>query len=370
MRAFPFRQVQGYQPLGFQERGVAVPFTTPVLVGTRARPAPRRGVELLVPNPSGGRGVYVLPWDQACTLCRPTVHDQRLNERLRRLISVTPSSIRQAARDVAAEGLAGREARLAALAAVAADRQDRLMLAFLLLVLLHEQGEPAGREIGRFSDPQPEIEQAARRFAVSVAPRLGLVPEAIVTDLEQLAIVFLAVGLEGQVQVARVPALLARLARLHEETTTWGQAQHDRGGELALMVGEVAEVTVAMAASTLCAARAATADLPALLRLWAVQPERVKRLAARPEWLLDGWEQICLLWEDAETPAARPAAVAEMVALVPALPRETCDWVGIAIDHGEAAGHRRTVQRNQDWRTGAIVFDLVSRNERFRARSP
>jgi hypothetical protein len=50
---------QSYDPATFLERGAVVPFTTPLLSGTRARKAERGGAELLVPNPSGSskRGV-------------------------------------------------------------------------------------------------------------------------------------------------------------------------------------------------------------------------------------------------------------------------------------------------------------------------
>src|SRR5207253_8622990 len=88
--------------------GVAVPFTTPLLTGARARPAQRGRAELIVPNPSGGRGVYVLPWSGVRELCRPTVHDTRLNEMVAALPSVTPSAIRAAARQIAAQGQIGR----------------------------------------------------------------------------------------------------------------------------------------------------------------------------------------------------------------------------------------------------------------------
>ena len=43
------------------ERGASVPFTTPMLSGARVRPADRIGLELLMPNPSGGRGTYIVP---------------------------------------------------------------------------------------------------------------------------------------------------------------------------------------------------------------------------------------------------------------------------------------------------------------------
>ena len=99
--------LQPYHPTTFLERGVAVPFTTPLLDGTRARPGARADVELIVPNLSGGRGVYILPWSGIREFCRPTVHDARLNQEIAGLRSVTPITIRRAARRVAAAGLAG-----------------------------------------------------------------------------------------------------------------------------------------------------------------------------------------------------------------------------------------------------------------------
>ena len=79
--------IQTYRPATFLERGVAVPFTTPLLTGARARPGARSKVELVVRNPSGGRGYYIVPMCQRPRAVPPTVHDSRLN----RLISSLPS---------------------------------------------------------------------------------------------------------------------------------------------------------------------------------------------------------------------------------------------------------------------------------------
>ena len=49
-----------YHPTTFLERGVVVPFTTPLLAGARARSARKPGIELVLHNPSGGLGVYVM----------------------------------------------------------------------------------------------------------------------------------------------------------------------------------------------------------------------------------------------------------------------------------------------------------------------
>jgi hypothetical protein len=108
------KPVQGFMPTTFLERGVAVPFTTPLLAGARARPGGRNHLELIVPNPTGGAGVYILPWDDVAALCRPTVHDRQLSKAVASLRTVTPAMTRRVAREVAVVGLAGRGAAAAA----------------------------------------------------------------------------------------------------------------------------------------------------------------------------------------------------------------------------------------------------------------
>jgi hypothetical protein len=48
------------QPLRCAERGVAAPFTAPLLPGTRPG-----GFEVVVPNPAGREGWFILPWAEA-----------------------------------------------------------------------------------------------------------------------------------------------------------------------------------------------------------------------------------------------------------------------------------------------------------------
>ncbi len=359
--------VQAYHPTTFLERGVAVPFTTPMLAGTRARPGERSGTELIVPNPAGGRGVYILPWAGVCQLCRPTVHDTCMNDKVAALRSVTPATIRQAAREVAAQGLAGHDARAAADAAGASEYQDRLLTNFLLLLALVEQVDPVG--LGRVPENRArtaELELRAKRTVIGIAPKLGRPADSIATTLEEIAGIFVGIGLPGQSSPARVPRLLEALCRLRAETAAWAREHNDESGAQASMVSNVADLTVSCAEKTLAQAYELTQDVAGLLREWGTAPQRVIQLVARPEWLLDGWEQICLIWECSDDDAARRSALVEISLLVPVLPKETSDWVGTNIDADLALRFRRTVSLNQDWRTGA-VFERIARNEKLRA---
>lgn len=361
--------VQSYHPTTFLERGVAVPFTTPLLGGARARPAERGGPELIVPSPSGGRGVYILAWSGVRELCKPTVHDSRLNHKVNALASVTPHSIRKASREVAAEGLAGREALAAAQAGRDNEQEEILLTNFLLLLALVEQVEPGEAANGGAlqSEEKALLEARAKRAIARISPRVGRSPETIASMLEDMAPVFAAIGVGRQTGHARCTRALEALRRLHAETTAWSQSYRDESGAQADMIARVADLTISCTETTLDEAHALTANMAGILSRWSSEAAGIRKLTVRPEWLLDGWEQVCLLWRSSETDAARRAVLAEMALLVPIIPREASDWVGMPIDMDGAMRFRRTVSLNEDWRTGSAVFELIARNEQLRA---
>lgn len=358
---------QAYHPTTFLERGVSVPFTTPMLSGTRARPIDRGGIELIVPNPAGGRGVYVLPWSGVYQLCRPTVHDTRLNEVVASLPSVTPATIRKAARTVAQEGLAGREAVNASKQVQATEYEEQILSNFLLVLELVDQAEPGG--LGTRDGPRAhtaELEMRAKRALVRIAPRLGLRAEAIAEALEQIAGIFGGIGIAGQTPPPRIIRLIEALTSLREDAEEWSKQHPDESGAQATMVAVVADLTLGCATRTLAEAHAAARDVATLLGEWRNAPSRLAQRIARTEWLLDGWEQICLIWHCASSDLERRSALTEMGLSIPVLPREVSEWVGSVVDIDLVHRFRKTVSLNVDWRTGA-VFERVMRNEKLRA---
>ncbi len=358
--------IQSYQPTTFLDRGVAVPFTTPMLVGARARPTARCGAELIVPSPSGGRGVYILPWANIRELCRPTVHDTRLNAIVETLPGVTPSLIRQAARKVAAEGLAGHGAITAADLATRAERDATLLTNFLLLVEAVQQVEPASASLAT-ATPTNTMQLRAKRAFAHAATRLGCGANEVAAMLGQMAPCFAPIGIGLGARKGRVGRMLAALRHLRAGMVGWSRDHADESGGQAEMVATVADLTISCAETTLQHARGMVADILSLLRNWASDPGAVQTLVARPEWLLDGWEQICLLWASTESDAVRRAVLPELVLMLPAIPQEASDWAKVPIDMDRLTRFRRTVTLNEDWRTGTAGVNLVARNERLRA---
>jgi hypothetical protein len=212
-------------PRSFAERGVAVPFTTPLLWQARLR-ADRAGhLEVLLPNPAGMRGMYVVAWQGLRGLARLTVHDMRLLELLGAMAPASPGHtanytpspgrVRQAARTVAGEGLAGRAARHAALAARETDRRRNAAAAFALLVRAHRM------TTGETITPEDAVREGqgfmarARAAIATLAQRTGVTLEQWLHMTETLAPLAASIGLV-EAGPAKAPGLAPQVALLAE----------------------------------------------------------------------------------------------------------------------------------------------------------
>jgi hypothetical protein len=401
----PFRVDQFWQPATFLERGVAVPFTTPALLGARARVA-ARGVELVVPHPAGARGVYIMTCSEVGHFCAATLHDLRLADRLAAATSLSPAAMRELARGVALEGLAGRAARQAAIEALETKRTARLLANIALLQALVMQSEGGTCAVA-------ELDRHAKAAILRLAPGLGRAPEAVTDDIEALAGLLAPLGLGAAAASAPLAGLLVDLGRLEGEvsaqgggqamagaaelpgggtqmpgggthiavgaTQLWGGAtQAGLGG---VLVASAAASTAALAQRALEDARARAGDMAGLLAAWCADRAATAARLTRGDWLLDGWEQICLIWH-LSGDANRRGCLSEMALMVPMLPREAADWAaemwagetraggmvaGAMLDNDQRERLRKLVAGFENWRTGSLVFDLIARNERVRA---
>lgn len=360
-----------YKPVTFLDRGVALPFTTPALLGGRIRPGERKAPELVLANPAGVEGVYILPWSGLPDVCTPTLHDRALWGRVAQLPMLTPRTVRQATRAVAAEGLAGRAAARAAQDAERALRDACTHLHYHLLIELVRQGEPPGEAAPLRPGDLRMLEQRARAVLVRRRTETSLSPAAAFEALAELAEVFEPCGLPGDPTRARLPRLAAGIMATLQDLARWAELAGPAERSCIRLLAEGAALTQACFQLAMKEVHAALGDLWSLLQRWRIAPDPIATLAARPEWLLDGWELICGLWRAAGE-GQRAAALLDMAALVPVMPAEVADWAGFdapgAMElHRSGLRHwRRTVQPNQDWMTGRLL-DLTTRNETVRA---
>jgi hypothetical protein len=351
----------------FRTRGVAVPVTTPQLMGTRVRESDRCGIEFIVPNASDAGSIYVVQAGGIRAICQPTVHDALLIHRLSRLDAVTPPTVRHTAVQIAREGYAGRAAAEAAEARIATDHAQQRRMYQRLLARLIEAVAPGTLP----GNPDAAIlEQHADAALGRIAPLLGCPPTRLAAGLHALATAFAPTGFARHDEGARIPQLVWRIRDTCAALTDWIEqdANHDVGG-----LGQTVAVPMRLAweAGDMAAGHvhAILRNPLDLLRHWIADASDILAFAARADWLLDGWDQACLLWLLAETDSARRIALLELPRLVPVLPQEAANWLDLPIPAEATEQACWVVSREEGWRSGAAAHAMIERNENMRARS-
>jgi hypothetical protein len=345
-------------PATFVERGILVPFTTPAALGARARPARRGGVEYVLPNPTGLRGVYVIPRSGLASFCTLTMHDVLLDARLAERLPESPRAMRLLAAEVAAGGTAGRAAAEAAQAAQREHEAARAAaLAALRLLLVRQSGLTEG------SAPLDTLVQQA---CAALVPRAGRSVPELERDLLAVAELYAGSGLTPAAQgPGRTDRLAEAVTGLRGQTLGWDGARADG----LRLVGSLLPVAAALfeggARRALAESRARLADVAGLLLQWGRDRFTLAHAIERADWLLDGWDQICLLWREAAESGARDEVLDEMVRLVPMLPTEAETWLGPE----ECSGLHAAAARGALEADGAARRNQIARNEKLRAMS-
>lgn len=388
---------QSYQPRAFRERGVAAPFTTPMLAGARMRCAlttevtttervmgrsngrPGGGdagqcgpsLEILVPNPSGTRGVYIMPWADIGQLCCPTMHDVRFGQALYGRLNIArggaramgPMLVRQVSRDVALQGVAGRAAARAAHAILDHEAHVRVATRSTLLNALIVACEPADS-----GWPPPQLtdhDDRERRgyLALTTLGHRDQAPiESILDRLEFVTDCCVDIGVGDAAQAASMPVLLTELGQLREEMSAWlldaGRvARPGQRADPATTLIVAIERVMALAGAQLAAVRALLRDVAVLMLRARTDPDELAALCARPGWVTDGWERILRLWQTAPTPRERAIALAEMASLIPQIPEELEIWLSLPV----GASIQLNQRAPQGVRAVPVEFSLVDR---------
>lgn len=353
-----------YEPATFLDRGVALPFTTPMLLGARARPeADQSGLEVIIPNPSGGDGVYILPWAAIPQICTPTLHDRRLWHLLRSETVLTPRLVREATETAALEGLAGRQAASAVRDARQARdaRGKRINFALLLNLIKQMEGPDPRRPAPELDDPR-QLKIRGQNAVLHCGQQLRMTTEAVATALEELAKAFNGFGLPQDTEPAPARLMLSNLGALAETLAAW-RADLPEGTEAstARLLQESLELSLQCALQAAEEFDALIGDSLTAIDAWRRDAADVTQRLTRLDWLLDGWEMIWGIWNAA--PAHEKAnAVLEMALLAPILPKEITGWFGVNVDWAKAQRNVRIVQQFEDWRSGRVI-DMIARNE-------
>ena len=339
MSATPIRVVQRHFFNTFQERGVLLPFTSPALVGTRMRRGRETLPELQLPNPSGGLGFYILTWPNVRALGRPTVHDMQLYRMVAQQPALTPTAVLQAARAVALQGLAGRPAAEAAAHAQQQDARDAKLTASHLLYRLVEQMEPADVE-PRLADDGPA--GTARRCDAALAAaaaHLGQSLPRVQMGLDRLGVLFnfnrgghVAATARPGLGVGSIMLLIETLEAISQDIASWETVTHESSRQVARELSNALKIATIVSRTILSDVDRHTDNPLELLGMLFAKPDQVANFAGRPEWSVNGWEQVAVRWRFDCDSQTRIDMLDDIRPLIPPLPKQAADWSRIPFD--------------------------------------
>ncbi|MBI1208879.1 MAG: hypothetical protein GC191_16535 [Azospirillum sp.] len=364
------RKETDYVPGSFAERGLTVPFTTPIVAQARVRLDGNDRIEFILPSLSGGKGRYVMPWSTVQSLATTTLHDRALYDRMSPGVIETPAALRRAALQVASKGLAGPKAARAAQAALAADENSQVSANFLLVARLLSLVGMSTSDI-LDDERRGEVSRTRVRAALGrVADSLTLPKADLYHRVEALSVLISPLGLADAPQPGRLRDLARTLAAFTAEVQNWATSTVADVAQLGSFVGQVANATQAMVQAEIDRFDAALAQPAAIFKAWEGRAGAMKASVARTELLLDGWEYLLGLWRVAaeRDNAEKQSAIADLFRLLPMIPKSEGRFASAKeyVDLGNV--QRRWVRANEDWRSGRLDFDQVHKIEAIKAQ--
>jgi len=322
-----FATSEKFWPLTFGERGVLVPFTTPMLAASRIRGPEIKKAEILVPGLSGGKGTYIIPWKSVPEMFKLTVHDRALHESICEAPDFSPRQIRMASLGTARLGLAGRDACAAARAHLQRDDSLQVTARFFLTLRVVERMATDGASLTLAELTSVSGQQKAHKILSSIAKTLGWDFDTLYDHLEVWSKTVAQIGLSEMPAEAPARRLINRLKPLGEHFAEW------RKGETEDQVDSSADAQLAAdfcrETWRLATEYATDIDLtvkqPAeSLRNWDGTIRSAEKVVHKLLWILDGWEQVVKLWDQT---AGRPreeqrSALRDVIRHLPIVPRD------------------------------------------------
>jgi hypothetical protein len=164
--------------------------------------------------------------------------------------------------------------------------------------------------------------------------------------------------------------MLARLRTFVRSLRQWSVGETGTVAADAAAVLALSERALGEADAAQREARAVLDDVVLLLRGWRQRAgETMRSTLTRPEWLLDGWGQICGIWEASvrDERARQREALEQIRAALPMLDPSDREQAVAADPRDVRFDRGRRVRLHEDWRTGLSVMEGRARAELLRA---
>ena len=366
-----FATAEKYWPLTFNERGVLVPFTTPLLAAGRIRGTDLKTAEILMPGLAGGRSTYVIPWKSVPEMFKLTVHDRALHEAICEAPDFSPRQIRMAALRVAQLGLAGRDASGAARAHLQREDNLELVARFFLTLRIVERMATEPLTLAELGTTPGQ--KKAGRILSGIAGALGCTYDDLHERIDVWSKTVCQVGLTEMPAEAMARKLINRLKPLGDQFLEWGKGETEDqidGAADARLASDIARETWRLATEYATDIDATVKQPAESLRNWNGTLRATERTVHKLLWILDGWEQVVKLWDQA---AHRPreeqrSMLRDVVRHLPVVPRDELPATSQDVWSGMVNSLRKQIRplAGEGALTIGIDFDHMLRLEKLK----
>jgi hypothetical protein len=359
-----------WAPPTFAERGASVPFTTPIIVGSRVR-GHYDELELVVPNPSGAKGNYILGWKSLPEVFSLTVHDRVLHRALDEAGASTPEAVRAATMRTAATGLAGPAAAKQAKALLKEQEDFKLLIQFSLLSETVTQLSAGQLQITLAHVQSETGRQQAKLILARVAHKVNIEGNELYARVEAWSDLLGPIGTPKLTRAPRLRRMRQRIEEFANSIGGWSEVDKSEYAPLGGLASLVARETAALAAETFATADSYLEKIDKTVAVWEKSQTEIGDAIERISWMLDGWDLLVAMWEDAvvKAPHEQQAVVQELARILPIIPEE--EVTGARRDKIREIGvqRRKLVKPMEDWVTGTIDADLRTRLEKYKAKA-
>lgn len=358
-----------YWPATFEERGVVVPFTTPMLAFARARADGNGGLEVIVPGLSGGSGVYIIGWSGVREVFRMTVHDRAFHDMIETRKAATPREMRRCAHEIALTGLSGPDGIDAAEKAIEQEDNERLLTNYYLVNSVVKSLASSDVKLSVTELSSPTGQKKVRGMMAGIASDLNISSERLYADIERWSDMIAPVGIASMPHECRLRRLLTRLKAFRMNVTAWGRNSNADPDGLAFLTADVALLTLDIGQTLMGEVDDHANDLKQALAKWATVGKEIDDRMTRLSWLLDGWEHVLGLWDSViEAPIYEQVeALEEIVRMLPLVPTKELEGQKSKAWGDLENAMRKFVKPLQNWQSGDTDIELQLRIERRRA---
>lgn len=366
-----FATAEKFWPLTFSERGVLVPFTTPLLAAGRIRGKDLKTAEILLPGLAGGRGTYVIPWKSVPEMFKLTVHDRALHEAICEAPDFSPREIRMAALRVAQLGLAGRAASGSARALLQREDSLELVARFFLTLRIVERMATEPLTLAELGTTPGQ--KKAGRILAGIAGSLGCSYDDLHERIDTWSKTVSQVGLSEMPAEAMARKLINRLKPLGDQFLEWRKGETEDqidGAADAQLASDISRETWRLATEYATDIDVTVKQPAESLRNWTGTLRATERAVHKLLWILDGWEQVVKLWDQA---SHRPreeqrSMLRDVVRHLPVVPRDELPSTSQDVWSGMVNSLRKQIRpiSGEGSLTIGIDFDHMLRLEKLK----